>query len=295
MPPMSTSFERYQKRKLISSYFSVVLSIGLVLFLLGVLGLLVLNTKKLADHFKEQITLSVFLKDNAKQVEIDQLQKSLVLAPYTKTATYVSKEEAAEQHSDEIGENFIDFLGYNPLKNSIDVQLKAEFVSTDQIASIAQEISTKGYVEEVSYDKPLIALLTDNVKKISFWILIVCAIFTFIAVLLINSSIRLSIYSKRFIIKTMQMVGATKTFIRRPFLWTNIKLGMLGALLALLVLGGLLYYMDLNFPELNLFADLWFLGGLFLGVFILGVLISLLSTFFATQRFLNLRTDDLYY
>ncbi len=292
---MSTSFERYQKRKLISSYFSVVLSIGLVLFLLGVLGLLVLNTKKLADHFKEQITLSVFLKDNAKQVEIDQLQKSLVLAPYTKTATYVSKEEAAEQHSDDIGENFIDFLGYNPLKNSIDVQLNADFVTTDQIASIAEEISSKGYVEEVSYDKPLIALLTDNVKKISFWILIVSAIFTFIAVLLINSSIRLSIYSKRFIIKTMQMVGATKTFIRRPFLWTNIKLGMLGALLALLVLGGLLYYMDVNFPELNLFADLWFLGGLFLGVFILGVLISLLSTFFATQRFLNLRTDDLYY
>jgi cell division transport system permease protein len=147
----------------------------------------------------------------------------------------------------------------------------------------------------VSYDKPLIALLTDNVKKISFWILIISAIFTFIAVLLINSSIRLSIYSKRFIIKTMQMVGATKTFIRRPFLWTNIKLGMLGALLALLVLGGLLYYMDLNFPELNLFDDVLFLGGLFLGVFILGVLISLLSTFFATQRFLNLRTDDLYY
>ncbi len=292
---MSTSFERYQKRKLISSYFSVVLSIGLVLFLLGVLGLLVINTKKLADHFKEQITLSVFLKDNAKQVEIDQLQKSLVLAPYTKTATYVSKEEAAEQHSDDIGENFIDFLGYNPLKNSIDVQLNADFVTTDQIASIAAEISAKGYVEEVSYDKPLIALLTDNVKKISFWILIICAIFTFIAVLLINSSIRLSIYSKRFIIKTMQMVGATKTFIRRPFIWTNIKLGMLGALLALLVLGGLLYYMDLNFPDLNLLTDLWFLGGLFLAVFTLGVLISLLSTFFATQRFLNLRTDDLYY
>lgn len=292
---MSTSFERYQKRKLISSYFSVVLSIGLVLFLLGVLGLLVLNTKKLADHFKEQITISIFLKDNAKQVEIDQLQKSLVMAEYTKSAVYVSKEVAAEQHSEEIGENFIDFLGYNPLKNSIDVQLKAAFVSTNQIISIVEDIETNGYVEEVSYDKPLIALLTDNVKKISFWILVACAIFTFIAVLLINSSIRLSIYSKRFIIKTMQMVGATKTFIRRPFIWTNIKLGMLGAVLALAVLGGLLYYMDLNFPELNLFQDPIFLGGLFLGVFILGVLISLLSTFFATQRFLNLRTDDLYY
>lgn len=292
---MSKSFERYQKRKLISSYFSVVLSIGLVLFLLGILGLLVLNTKKLADHFKEQITISVFLKDNAKQVEVDQLQKSLVMAEYTKSASYVSKEEAAEQHSAEIGENFIEFLGYNPLKNSIDIQLLADYVSTDQIEQIAEDIGSKTYVEEVSYDRPLIALLTENVKKIGFWILIASAIFTAIAVLLINSSIRLSIYSKRFIIKTMQMVGATKKFIRRPFIWTNIKLGMLGAVVALVTLGLLLYYLDNNFPELNLFQDPLILGSLFLGVFLLGILISYVSTFFATQRFLNLRTDDLYY
>lgn len=292
---MSKSFERFQKRKLISSYFSVVLSIGLVLFLLGILGLLVLNTKKLADHFKEQITISVFLKDNAKEVEVDQLQKSLTMADYTRSATYVSKEEAAEQHSEEIGENFLDFLGYNPLKNSIDVTLKASYVSTDQIAEIANDLAAKGYVEEVSYDKPLIALLTDNVKKISFWILVASALFTLIAVLLINSSIRLSIYSKRFIIKTMQMVGATKTFIRRPFIWTNIKLGMLGALIALFALGVVLYYIDKNFPELNLFQDVVILTVLFVSVFVLGVLISLISTYFATQRFLNLRTDDLYY
>src|SRR5690606_39328593 len=131
---MSTSFERFQKRKLISSYFSVVLSIGLVLFLLGILGMLVLNTKKLGDHFKEQITISVFLKDSAKEVEVDQLQKSLAMAEYTKMATYVSKEEAAEKHSEEIGENFLDFLGYNPLKNSIDVQLRSEFVNPDSRA-----------------------------------------------------------------------------------------------------------------------------------------------------------------
>ncbi len=292
---MSKSFERYQKRKLISSYFSVVLSIGLVLFLLGVLGLLVLNTKKLADHFKEQIKISVFLKDNAKEVEVDQLQKSLVMSDYTKSAVYVSKEEAAELHSAEIGENFLDFLGYNPLKNSIDVALKADFVSTEQVEEIASELAKKDYVEEVSYDKPLIALLTDNVKRISFWILIASAIFTLIAVLLINSSIRLSIYSKRFIIKTMQMVGATKRFIRRPFIWTNIKLGMLGSLLALIALGIVLYYVDMNFPELNLLQDFMILSILFVGVFILGVLISLISTYFATQRFLNLRTDDLYY
>ena len=292
---MSKSFERYQKRKLISSYFSVVLSIGLVLFLLGILGLLVLNTKKMADHFKEQITISVFLKENAKEVEVDQLQKSLAMAEYTKLATYVSKEEAAEQHSEEIGENFIDFLGYNPLKNSIDVQLNADFVSPEQIEGIATEISKKNYVDEVSYDKPLVGLLSDNVKKISFWILVASAIFTFIAVLLINSSIRLSIYSKRFIIKTMQMVGATKIFIRRPFLWTNIKLGMLGAVIALLALGGALFYLNNTFPELNLFQDSTILILLFVGVFVLGVLISLISTYFATQRFLNLRTDELYY
>lgn len=292
---MATSFERFQKRKLISSYFSVVLSIGLVLFLLGILGLLVLNTKKLADHFKEKITVSVFLKDNAKDVEVDQLQKSLAMAKYTKKATYVSKEEAAEKHSEEIGENFSDFLGYNPLKNSIDVQLKADYVNPDSLAHIAEEIATKGYVEEVSYDRPLISLLNDNVKKISFWILVASGIFTFIAVLLINSSIRLSIYSKRFIIKTMQMVGATKSFIRRPFLWTNIKLGMLGAVLSLIALGVVAYYVDRNFPELDLFQDPTVLIFLFIGVFLLGVLISLISTFFATQRFLNLRTDDLYY
>tara|TARA_R110002033_G_scaffold58464_5_gene108099 strand:- start:45008 stop:45886 length:879 start_codon:yes stop_codon:yes gene_type:complete len=292
---MSKSFERYQKRKLISSYFSVVLSIGLVLFLLGILGLLVLNTKKMADHFKEQITISVFLKDNAKQVEVDQLQKSLAMAEYTKTATYVSKEEAAEQHSEDIGENFQDFLGYNPLKNSIDVQLRADFVTPEQLEEIAAEIDAKDYVEEVSYDKPLISLLNDNVKRISFWILVASGIFTFIAVLLINSSIRLSIYSKRFIIKTMQMVGATKIFIRRPFIWTNIKLGMLGAFLAILALAGVLYYMNENFPEFGLMNDPIILIILFVGVFLLGLLISLMSTYFATQRFLNLRTDELYY
>ncbi len=292
---MSQYIERYQRRRLISSYFSVVLSIALVLFLLGVLGLLVLNTKKLADHFKEQITISVFLKDNAKPIEIEQLQKSLAMADYTKSADYVSKEDAAEQYSEDIGENFVEFLGYNPLKNSIDVNLKADYVSPQQVEEIAVGINSKTYVEEVSYDKPLISLLNDNVRKISFWILVASAVFTVIAVLLINSSIRLSIYAKRFIIKTMQMVGATKKFIRRPFIWTNIKLGMLGATLALIALGVVLYYVNINFPELNLFQDLIVLILLFVGVFGLGVVISWASTHFATQRFLNLRTDDLYY
>ncbi len=292
---MSKSFERYQRRKLISSYFSVTLSIALVLFLLGVLGLLVLNTQKLANHFKEEITLSVFLKDSAKDIEISQLQKSLVMADYTKSAVFVSKDEAAREHSEDIGENFMEFLGYNPLKNSIDVNLNAAYVSTVQVDSIARDIESHSFVEEVSYDRPTLDLLTENVRRVGLGILVASAIFTLIAVLLINSSIRLSIYSKRFIIKTMQMVGATKSFIRRPFIWTNIKLGMLGALLALLALAGLLTYLNQNFPQLGLMEDVPQLILVFGGVFLAGALISLVSTYFATQRFLNLRTDDLYY
>ena len=292
---MASSFEKYQKRRLISSYFSVVISISLVLFLLGLLGLLVLNTKKVADHFKEQIALTVYLKDTAKEVEITQLKQSLALAEYTKTAEYISKEQAAEAHSATIGENFMDFLGYNPLQNSIDVYLLADYVSPSQLEEITDELMTKDFIDEVVYDKPLIALLNDNVKKISFWVLVVSGIFLFIAVLLINSSIRLSVYAKRFTIKTMQMVGATKRFIRRPFVWKSVRLGMIGAVLALFGMGLVLYYLNKSFPELQLLEDKLLLVGLFAGVFFVGVFISWLSTFFATQRFLNLRTDELYY
>ncbi|MDT0688010.1 cell division protein FtsX [Autumnicola psychrophila] len=292
---MSTSFERYQKRRLISSYFSVVISISLVLFLLGILGLLVLNTKKVADHFKEQIAMTVYFKDTAKEVEIEQLKKSLAMADYTKSTTYVSKEEAAEEHSKEIGEDFMEFLGYNPLQNSIDVYMNADFVSSERVDEIAAELTTKKFVDEVVYDQPLIALLNENVKKISFWVLVVSGIFTFIAVLLINSSIRLAVYSKRFIIKTMQMVGATKGFIRRPFIWQSVKLGIIGAILALIGMAAVLYYLNKSFGELNLLGDVKLLAALFIGIFLMGVIITWISTYIATSRFLNLKTDELYY
>lgn len=292
---MAKSYDKHQKRRLLSSYFSVVLSISLVLFLLGLLGLLVLNTKKVSDHFKEQIALTVYLKDQANEVEVNQLKQSLALAEYTKEANYVSKEDAAEEHANVIGEDFMEFLGYNPLQNSIDVYLLAEYVSPEQLEEIAAEIGEKSFVEEVTYDKPLIALLHDNVSKITFWILIVSSAFLIISILLINSSIRLSVYSKRFVIKTMQMVGATKRFIRRPFIWKNIQLGVLGSFLAIIALGSVLYYLDQAFPELQILNQEILLAGLFIGIFAVGVFISWLSTFFATQRFLNLKTDDLFY
>ncbi len=292
---MATSFEKYQRRRLISSYFSVVISISLVLFLLGLLGLLVLNSKRVADYFKEQIAITIFLKDTAKEVEITQLRQSLALADYTKSAEFVSKEDAAKDHSETLGENFIEYLGENPLQNSIDVYLLADYVTSQKMEEITNDLRSKDFVDDVIYDKPLIAQLTENVQRISFWVLIVSGIFTFIAVLLINSSIRLSIYAKRFTIKTMQMVGATKTFIRRPFVWKSVRLGIVGAVLAMIGMAIVLYYLDESFPQLQLLNDPMLLAGLFAGIFLMGVIITWISTFIATQRFLNLRTDDLYY
>ncbi len=292
---MATSFEKYQKRRLISSYFSVVISISLVLFLLGLLGLFVINSNQLSRYFKEQIPLSIYLKDNAKEVEIDQLKQSLEMAEYTKSATYVSKEEAAEQHSEAIGEDYLEFLGYNPLQNSIDVELLAEFVSSEKLKEIANEISAKDFVEEVEYDEVLVELFDKNIKVISFWVLVFSALFLVIAMLLINSSIRLSVYSKRFTIKTMQMVGATKRFIRRPFIWKSMRLGILGSFLAIIGVAAVLFLLDREWPQLGLLDNTVLIVGLFVFLLIVGVVITWISTFFATQRFLNLRTDELYY
>lgn len=292
---MASSFDNYQKRKLISSYISVVVSIALVLFLLGCLGLLVINSKKVADHFKEQVVMTIYLNDTAKEVEVTQLKKSLIMADYSKKAIYVSKEEAAEFMKIETGEDFMDFVGYNPLKNSIDVYLKADFVTAEHLTEISGDLSKKGFIEEIRYDNDLVELMNDNVNKITFWVLIISALFTLIAVLLINSSIRLAVYSKRFIIKTMQMVGATKQFIRRPFVWQSVKLGILGAIVALIGMGIVLYYLSETFPELQLLQNTVLIAILFLSVFALGIIIIWISTFIATQRFLNLKTDQLYY
>lgn len=292
---MASSFEKYQKRRLISSYFSVVLSISLVLFLLGLLGLFLINSNQLSRYFKEQIPLSIYLKDSAKEVEINQLKQSLEMADYTKSATYVSKEEAAEQHMETIGEDYLEFLGYNPLQNSIDVELLAEFVTSEQLKDIADEIRLKDFVAEVEYDELLVELFDKNIKVISFWVLVFSGVFLIIAVLLINSSIRLSVYAKRFTIKTMQMVGATKHFIRRPFIWKNIRLGFIGSIIAMLGVSGVVYILDNTWPQLELLSDKLLLGGLLLFIISMGIFIAWLSTFFATQRFLNLRTDELYY
>ena len=286
----------YQKRRVFSSYFWVVISLFLVLFMLGILGLFLLNSQKLADYFREQVPMSIYFKDTAKQVEMEQLEKTLQMADYTKSAVFVSAEEGARRTQEDLGEDFVATLdGFNPIPNSIDLRLNASFVTASEVQQIADELAEKEFVQEVIFDKPLVSLLNDNVKRITFWMLVIAGIFVLIAFLLINSSIRLSVYAKRFTIKTMQMVGATKGFIRRPFIGTSVKLGLIAAFLALGLLAVVIYYADQYIPELNILSDYQTLGILFAGVLTFGILISLLSTFFATTRYLNLRTDELYY
>ncbi|KAF2341269.1 cell division protein FtsX [Flavobacterium tistrianum] len=291
---MSSNFDKFQKRRLISSYFSVVLSVFLVLFLLGVLGLFIINSKQLADDFKEKIAMTVFFKNEANDSIIKAFNTELKRAPFAKSFVYVTKEKAAKEHTDIIGEDFLTFLGENPLLNSYDIHLKADYVERDSIVKIESRLRKNAMISDIVYDKQLVNLVNDNIKKVSMWILIISGFLTVIAVLLINSSLRLSIHSNRFIIKTMQMVGATKAFIRKPFVMRSVKLGMLGAGLAIIALIALLLYVDTNFPGLGILEDKVLTGLVLVAVFGLGVLITWVSTHFATQRFLNLRTDDLY-
>lgn len=292
---MSSKFDSYQKRRLQSSYISVVVSIALVLFMVGVLGLILLKSTKVANHVKEKVAITLFIKDKVTQKKIKTFRESLLTETFTKKAIYISKAQAAKKYSKEIGEDFLQFLGENPLKNGIDIYLKADFVTPEKMQELETRFLKNAFVADVSYDKSLINLLTKNIKRISFWLLVFSGFFSLVAMILINSSIRLSIYSKRFNIKTMQMVGATKKFIRKPFIWRSIKLGMIGAVLALIGLAVVIYYLDKYMPSLALLKDYISLGYLAGGVLLSAFIITWLSTFFATQRFLNLKTDELYY
>ena len=291
---MSSSFEKFQKRRLISSYFSVVLSMFLVLFLLGILGFFVINSKKLSDDFKEEIVMTVFFKNEATDSTMVAFGQELKVAKFVKSSDYVTKEQAAKMHTDIIGEDFMTFLGANPLQNSYDIHLKADYIDTENIRKIESRFLANEMIADIVYDKQLVSLVNDNIKKVSMWILIISGILALIAVLLINSSMRLSIYSNRFIIKTMQMVGATKSFIRKPFIWRSIRLGVIGAVLAIIALVGTLIYIDNSFPSLNILEDQLMVASILFGVLAVGILITWVSTFFATQKYLNLRSDDLY-
>jgi len=291
---MSTSFEKYQKRRLLASYLSVVLSITMVLLMLGFLGLTVLKYRNLSGYFKEKVVITLYLKNKMSKKELGDLKNILEKKEYINTLSFVSKKQAAVEFSKDIGEDFLTFLGENPLKSYYQVGLKADFVSPAQLVFITKELEKNKFIEEAAYDAPLVDLLTKNIKTIGLWLIVGASVLAFIAILLLNSSIRLSIYSKRFTIKTMQMVGATKSFIRKPFIWTSVRLGLVGAFIASLLLLAFCYKVDNKLPALELLDDKQVLGIVIGGVFFVSFVITAFSSFLATQRFLRLKTNQLY-
>lgn len=292
---MSKKEANITKRRLRSSYFTSVISISLVLFLLGMLGLLVLNANRLSVYVKENIGFSVILKENVKEVDVILLQKSLDASEYVKSTKYITKEEAAEELQQDLGEDFVEFLGFNPLLASIEVKLYADYANEDSIKLIENDFLKYEQIKEVFYQKSLVSLVNENIRKISLIILVFSGLLFLIGITLINSTIRLSVYSKRFIINTMQLVGATRGFIRRPFLYKSAGNGILSGLIAIGLLVGILYLSQQEFKEIISFKDIEIIGILFFGVLFIGIIINWISTFLAVSKYLKMKVDKLYY
>ncbi len=283
------------KGKLRSSYLTLVISVSLVLFLLGILGLVLINARELSDYFRESLSFSVMLADDSKEADIRMLQKDLDAKQYVKSTDYISKDEAATKMKDELGEDFISFLGDNPLPPSIDVYLYSGYTNPDSVAKIEKYILEYPFVKEVYYQESLLFLINENVKKISLFLLVISSFLFLIALTIINNTIRLSIYSKRFLIRTMQLVGATKSFIRKPFLLQSAIHGLIAALIAMTLLLGLLYLIEKEFFMMFTFESTKLLLLLGFVIIITGVLINIISTFFSVNRYLSISEDKLYY
>jgi cell division transport system permease protein len=263
--------------------------------MLGVLGLIVLHAQKLSNHVKENIGIRVIMKDDSREAAILQLQKYLDATSYTKSTEYITKEKAAEELKAELGEDFIDFLGFNPLPSSIDLRLNAEYANIESIGAIEKELLENKNVKEIYYQKSLVQAINQNVQKIGILLLGFSLLLLVIAIALINNTIRLSVYSKRFIIKSMLLVGATQSFIRRPFLIKGVVQGIYSAIIALILIGFILYFAQLELPELIDFQDTNLFIILIALVVVSGIMITWLSTYAALRKFLNMKTDDLYY
>lgn len=292
---MAKHEEKYNRRRLKGSYFTTIVSISLVLFMLGLLGLIVLHTKKLSDYVKENIGFSVIMKGDVKEAGIIQLQKILDATPYIKSTKYITKEEAGQKFEEELGEDFTAFLGYNPLLPTIEVRFKAEYANNDSLTIIKDKIIANSNVKEVWYQESLVDVVNKNVRKIGIIILGFSSLLLVIAVALINNTIRLSVYSRRFIIRSMQLVGATRGFISKPFILKGILQGIMGSIVALLMLSGIIYFSQRELPELVNLRDIDLYLILFGIVIFLGVIISWASNYFAVRKYIRIKSDNLYY
>ncbi len=292
---MTKTEKNITRRRLTSSYVTSLISVTLVLFLLGLAGLLILDARKLSDYLKESFGFSVMIKENAKDVDIRQFQKTLDAKVYVKSTRFVPKDVAAKELQKELGEDFLQVLGYNPLLSSIDVYLKAEYARTDSIKKIISEISRFPVVKEVYYQKSLLHAINQNVRRISMILLAFSFLLLLIAITLINNTVRLMVYSKRFIINTMQLVGAAGGFIRRPFLVRGMIQGLLGGFFAAGLVAGIIYLLQKEFRDLYMIQNYLDVGILLAGIILFGILLTLISTFFAVNKYLSVDEDKLYY
>ena len=281
-----------KNRRLFTSYISITIIMSVVLFLFGFFGIFFISSNSIANSFKENFSVSIFFKEDAKNIEITQLQNEILMSDYVEKLKYVSKDEAVLLMKDEYGQDFIKELGFNPLVNSIDFNLKSEYVEATLLDSISRLIENKNYIDEIVYDKNLINIINDNIKRISLWLMPSIIILLIITFLVINSSIRLSIYSNRQLIKTKQLVGATKAFIRRPFIKINIFLSLISSIISISVIILLIYYIDLNISFIDNIS-IESVITLFIIILSLGLFISYISTFFATQNILKIKADNL--
>jgi cell division transport system permease protein len=277
-----------------SSRFSTVVSISLVLFLLGALGVLLLHASKLSNYLKENIELSVVLNSDTDSLMINELYERIAKANYVKEAHIITKEQAAEELKKDLGEDFVSFLGYNPLFPSIDVRLRAEFADEATIASFLSSVKSNPSVKEVQYQASLVESINRNLKTITWILLGFSLLLILVSVALINNTIRISLYAKRLLIKSMLLVGATKGFIRKPFLLTSFWNGIIGAAIAIGLLTGLFYAAEQKIPELTLIRDMQLMGIVAAILVLLGILLSFICTLFAVNKYLRYRTEDLH-
>ena len=291
---MKTSKNKTLNRRILSSSTSVVISLSLVLFVVGLLGLVLINAQKLSDYVKENIGFTIMLKDGVNEIETLKFQKILDASDFAKSTTFTTKEQATADLKTDLGEDFVEFLGYSPLLASIDVKLNAEYGNTDSLQIITNELSKNANVFEVYYQEDLIDKLNSNVNRLSFFLLIFCVLLFFIAFALINNTIRLSVYSKRFVIRTMRLVGATNSFIQKPFLSKGIYQGIYSSLFAIFMLIGAIQLVQGDTANMLNIDDLKIIGIVFLMILASGLFISIFSTFFAVRKFIKLNENELY-
>lgn len=292
---MSRTEDKLSRRRLQTSTATTIISISLVLFMLGLLGLIVLHASKLSDYVKENIGFSVIIKEEVKESGILEFQKKLDLEHFVKSTEYITKEEAATELTKDLGEDFVGFLGYNPLLASIDIRLNAAYANNDSLKILEKKLVANPMVKEVFYHKSLVDLVNQNIRRISMVIMAFTLVLLLISFALINNTIRLTVYSKRFIIKSMQLVGATQRFIRKPFLLRSLLHGFISALIAIVLLGLVLYFSRQAMPELVDLQDIDMFLSLFGIVTALGLFITGISTLFAVRKYLRISNDNLYY